>query len=132
MRLWAGLSTHFISDAVHNQIAEKLKAAFLHHYRYEPPQAEVASWRNSLRATAQVFEEASLRDHDLTYDLDSQCWVGTPAFSYDTVVKRSKGQFVDLVKNTYRVLLTRGLKGCYACFTDKDTERFVRSRVESA
>jgi DUF2075 family protein len=32
--------------------------------------------------------------------------------------------------NTYRVLLTRGLKGCYVCFLDRDTERFVRSRIE--
>ena len=37
---------------------------------------------------------------------------------------------MDLVKNTYRVLLTRGLKGCYLCFTDKATERLVRSRTE--
>jgi DUF2075 family protein len=46
------------------------------------------------------------------------------------VVKRSKDQFLALVKNTYRVLLTRGLKGCFVCFVDRDTERFVRSRVE--
>jgi DUF2075 family protein len=37
---------------------------------------------------------------------------------------------VDLVKNTYRVLLTRGMLGCYVCFLDKGTERFVRSRIE--
>jgi DUF2075 family protein len=30
----------------------------------------------------------------------------------------------------YRVLLTRGLVGCYVCFLDKETERFVRSRME--
>jgi DUF2075 family protein len=46
------------------------------------------------------------------------------------VVKRSKDRFVDLVKNTYRVLLSRGMKGCYVYFMDKDTERFVRSRME--
>jgi DUF2075 family protein len=67
---------------------------------------------------------------DLTYDLDRQSWVGTPAHSHDQVVKRAKEAFVDLVKNTYRVLLTRGLKGCYVHFMDRDTERFVRSRME--
>jgi uncharacterized protein len=36
------------------------------------------------------------------------------------------------VKNTYRVLLSRGMKGCYVHFMDKDTERFVRSRMELA
>ncbi len=35
------------------------------------------------------------------------------------------------IKNSYRVLLTRGLKGCYVYFMDKDTERFVKSRMEN-
>jgi hypothetical protein len=34
------------------------------------------------------------------------------------------------VKNTYRVLLTRGMKGCYVYFVDRETERFFRSRME--
>ena len=38
---------------------------------------------------------------------------------------------MDLVKNTYRVLLSRGLKGCYVYFMDRDTERYVRSRMET-
>jgi hypothetical protein len=28
------------------------------------------------------------------------------------------------------VLLSRGMKGCYVCFLDKNTERFVRSRMD--
>lgn len=63
MRLYAGPSTHFIRDTAHNQIAEKLKSAFFRYYRFEPSPGEVQSWRNSLRATAQVFEEAGLKDH---------------------------------------------------------------------
>lgn len=63
MRLYAGPSTHFIRDTSHNQIAEKLKYAFFEYYRYNPSPGEVQSWRNSLRATAQVFEEAGLKDH---------------------------------------------------------------------
>jgi uncharacterized protein len=67
---------------------------------------------------------------DLTYSFDAKTWVGTPAHSHDSIVKRAKAGFVELVKNTYRVLLSRGLKGCYVYFTDKETERFVRSRME--
>jgi hypothetical protein len=67
---------------------------------------------------------------DLRYDLDAQTWIGDKKYSADSVVKRSKERFVDLVKNTYRVLLSRGIKGCYVHFMDKDTERFVRSRME--
>jgi hypothetical protein len=69
---------------------------------------------------------------DLAYDLDKQSWVGDKQKSSDQVVKRSKDRFVDLVKNTYRVLLSRGMKGCYVYFMDKNTERFVRSRMEVA
>lgn len=63
MRLWAGHSTHFVRDTTHNQIAEKLRTAFFHHYRYDPPPSEVNAWRNSLRAMASVFQEAALDDH---------------------------------------------------------------------
>jgi hypothetical protein len=83
--------------------------------------------------TAQGFEfdyAGVIWGSDLVYDPDKGAWVGQKEHSKDTVVSRSKDQFMDLVKNTYRVLLTRGLKGCYLCFTDKATERLVRSRTE--
>ena len=48
----------------------------------------------------------------------------------DNIVKRSKNNFTELIKNTYRVLLSRGMKGCYIYFTDKETERFFKSRIE--
>lgn len=69
---------------------------------------------------------------DLTYDFDTQKWIGNKKGSADPVVKRSKEKFVDLVKNTYRVLLSRGMKGCYVHFLARNTERFVRSRMEVA
>ena len=47
-----------------------------------------------------------------------------------TVVKRSGDRFTQMVKNTYRVLLTRGMKGCYVHFMDKNTENLFRSRLE--
>jgi hypothetical protein len=83
--------------------------------------------------TAQGFEfdyTGVIFGQDLVYRFDPQGWVGQPEHSRDTKVRRAKGQFVDLAKNTYRVLLTRGLKGCFVHFIDKETERFVRSRIE--
>lgn len=83
--------------------------------------------------TAQGFEfdyVGVIIGNDLMYDLDKQKWEGFPENSGDTVVRRSKDKFLDLVKNTYRVLLSRGLKGCYVYFMDKDTERFFKSRME--
>lgn len=83
--------------------------------------------------TAQGFEfdyAGVIFGKDLVYDFDNQEWVSNKKYSADTVVKGSKDKFTDLVKNTYRVLLSRGLKGCYVYFIDKNTERFIKSRME--
>ena len=69
---------------------------------------------------------------DLKYGNSTHSWVGCPENSHDTVVKRSGQKFIELVKNTYRVLLTRGMKGCYVCFQDKGTERYFLSRMQTA
>lgn len=69
---------------------------------------------------------------DIVYDPDSSIGVGDKTESFDTVVKPSGDQFVDLAKNAYRVLLSRGMKGCYVTFLDKHTERFFRSRMEKS
>ena len=84
--------------------------------------------------TAQGFEfdyAGVIFGEDLSYDFGSQSWEGHLANSADKTVKRSVEGFVDLVKNTYRVLLSRGMKGCYVYFVNKDTENFVRSRIEA-
>lgn len=83
--------------------------------------------------TAQGFEfdyVGVIWGPDLVYDLDRGAWRGQKEKSCDSVVKKSGDRFSELVKNTYRVLLSRGLKGCFVHFMDKDTERFVRSRTE--
>jgi DUF2075 family protein len=66
--------------------------------------------------------------NDLKYNPDTGEWEGFPENSHDGQVKGSDN-FVQLVKNTYRVLLGRGMKACYVYFMDKETERYFRSRV---
>jgi DUF2075 family protein len=83
--------------------------------------------------TAQGFEfdyVGVIVGTDLTYSLDDQKWEGHIANSFDVPVRRAGKKFVDLVKNTYRVLFSRGMKGCYVYFIDKDTERFFKSRMD--
>ena len=67
---------------------------------------------------------------DIMYNPGKRSWEGHPENSRDTVVKKSGPKFVELVKNTYRVLLTRGMKGCYVYFEDDESEKYVRSRME--
>lgn len=83
--------------------------------------------------TAQGFEfdyVGVIFGKDLVYRPE-QKWICHKQESSDSQVKRSKHRFLELVKNTYRVLLTRGMRGCYVYFQDKDTENFFRSRIES-
>ncbi len=41
--------------------------------------------------------------------------------------KNGADKLEKLIKNTYRTLMTRGMKGCYVYFTDKETELYFRS-----
>lgn len=83
--------------------------------------------------TAQGFEfdyVGIIIGPDLRYDWDQNAWVGDKKHSFDSVVKRSGDRFTELVKNTYRVLFTRGIKGCYVHFMDEGTRKFFQSRLE--
>jgi len=66
---------------------------------------------------------------DLKYDKEHDCLVGDPEGTRDPVLQRSTGRFDEYVKNIYRVLMSRGLKGCYVYFVDKDTEKYFISRM---
>ncbi|MFN8234113.1 MAG: DUF2075 domain-containing protein [Actinomycetota bacterium] len=86
--------------------------------------------------TAQGFEfdyVGVIFGRDLVWRSREQ-WVGHPEASYDTQVKRGatkdQERFTELVKHTYRVLLTRGLLGCYVYFEDDATRDFFLSRVD--
>lgn len=66
---------------------------------------------------------------DLMYNFETNRWEAHPENSADSVQKRGGEKYLDQVKNTYRVLLSRALKGCYVYFVDKDTEKYVKSRM---
>jgi DUF2075 family protein len=67
---------------------------------------------------------------DLVYDPRTKEWVGKPENSADSMVRGTRQDFVRYVKNVYRTLLTRGMRGCYVYFMDKDTETHFRSMIE--
>jgi hypothetical protein len=85
--------------------------------------------------TAQGFEfdyVGVIFGPDLVYRPMDGGWVGQPKESFDRVVSRgvTAAQFTNFVKSTYRVLLTRGLRGCYVYLADSLTRDFVLSRTE--
>ena len=84
--------------------------------------------------TAQGFEfeyTGVIFGDDLVYR-EGQGWIGFRENSEDKVVRNSGEDFVDLVKNTYRVLLTRGIRGCFVHFMDEETQCYFESRVRNS
>ena len=67
---------------------------------------------------------------DLRWEPATNAWIGDPSHSHDSIVKRSGDRFTELVKRTYRVLLTRGLKGCFVHASDPTTRSRLTSLLE--
>jgi hypothetical protein len=83
--------------------------------------------------TAQGFEfdyVGVIVGPDLKYDKKNDCLVGNIAGTKDPMLKRSKDKFEEYVRNIYRVLMSRGMKGCYVYFVDKEVENYFRSKIE--
>ncbi len=54
-------------------------------------------------------------------------WVAYPNNSQDPLIcGKAPKDVLTLLKNTYRVLLSRGMRGCYVYFLDKETKEFFK------
>jgi DUF2075 family protein len=77
--------------------------------------------------TAQGFEydwSGVVMGPDLVWRVDR--WVAQPGKSFDTQVKRAPmPEFDRAVRNTYKVLLTRGMLGSVVFSTDPETQGFL-------
>jgi hypothetical protein len=83
--------------------------------------------------TAQGFEFdyiGVIIGKDMRYNTHTQKLEFDITQTADPTLRRSGEEFEKHVRNIYRVLMTRGMKGCYLYFVDKETENFVRSRME--
>jgi uncharacterized protein len=83
--------------------------------------------------TAQGFEydwSGVILGPDLVWRGDR--WVAQPGKSFDTQVKRaSPAEFDRAVRNTYKVLLTRGMLGSVVFSTDPETQGFLSDLFKS-
>jgi DUF2075 family protein len=75
--------------------------------------------------------------NDIVYDFDSSNWRSNKSLHKGNMISQNKlsvmtdETYLKIVKNIYRVLLSRGMKGCYIYFMDKDTENFVKTRMKN-
>lgn len=83
--------------------------------------------------TAQGFEfdyAGVIIGPDLKYNKTTDSLYGDMSETKDPTLRRDPQNFETYMKNIYRVLLSRGMKGCYVYFVNKETERYFRARME--
>ncbi len=83
--------------------------------------------------TAQGFEFdyiGVIVGKDLIYDTENDCLIGNVEGTCDHILKRSKARFDEYVKNIYRVLMSRGMKGCYVYFVNKEVENYFKKHMD--
>ena len=64
---------------------------------------------------------------DLKYDKASDSLITDKSASRDPMLNR--GDADSYIRNIYRVLMSRGMKGCYVYFCDKEVKQFFQKRL---
>ena len=118
-------------DAVYNRLAVNYPR--WHEWAYNPKGIEQVG----CIYTAQGFEfdyAGVIIGPDLKYNGLLQEIVTDKSACKDPVLRMNRAEatmsFDDYVRNIYRVLLSRGMKGCYVYFENEDTRNFFLSRME--
>lgn len=81
--------------------------------------------------TAQGFEFdyiGVIVGNDLKYDSETGRIVTDMNASKDPMLRRKDG-FDEYVRNIYRVLMSRGMKGCYVYFCDQALRDYFRDKI---
>lgn len=68
--------------------------------------------------------------NDIVWDEEANNWVGKKENSFDSVVKRERNNFERLILDTYKVLLSRGMKGTYVYFLDPSTREHFEEMLK--
>jgi DUF2075 family protein len=80
-----------------------------------------------------VGPDLVVRDGELATDPSARAKTDKSLHGFKKALKedpRGAAQHADMIiRNTYRTLMTRGMKGCYVYFTDTETRDYFRSRV---
>lgn len=82
-----------------------------------------------------VGEDLIVRDGEVLVDPTKRSKMDKSIFGYKKLMKENpeetKKLLKTIIKNTYRTLMTRGIKGCYVYFVDKETEEYFRKKLDN-
>lgn len=80
-----------------------------------------------------VGDDLIVRDGVVLVDPSKRSKEDKTIFGYKKMLKEQPDNaqkiIKSIIKNTYRTLMTRGMKGCYVYFTDRETEEYFRSLI---
>lgn len=66
---------------------------------------------------------------DLRYDTEQQCLITDIKEIKDPMLKRNAAYFDNYARNIYRVLMSRGMKGCYVYCCDENLKEYLRAKI---
>lgn len=80
-----------------------------------------------------IGDDLIVRDGKVLVDPSKRAKTDASLKGYKTLLKKdeqtAKDKIRAIIKNTYRTLMTRGMKGCYVYFTDKETQNYFKSLI---
>lgn len=81
-----------------------------------------------------IGEDLIVRDGEIIVDPSKRAKEDRTVFGYKSLMKKDplycKSLMDAIIKNTYRTLMTRGMKGCYIYCTDPETAQYFKSMSE--
>ena len=76
-----------------------------------------------------------VRDGELATNPSARAKTDTSLNGYKKELKvnpvRAAKKADEIIRNTYRTLMSRGMKGCYVWFADKETAAYFREKLPS-
>lgn len=82
-----------------------------------------------------IGKDLIVRDGEVMVDPAKRSKDDKSIFGYKTLMKedpvKTKALLRKIIKNTYRTLMTRGMKGCYVYCEDKELAQYLKSRLSA-
>jgi len=82
-----------------------------------------------------IGKDIIFRDGQVLVDPSQRASSDRSIYGYKKLMKENpeltKDKLRNIIKNTYRTLLTRGMKGCYVYFEDKELEKHFKNHINS-
>jgi DUF2075 family protein len=82
-----------------------------------------------------IGEDLKYRDGEIVVDHTERASTDRSLFGikkmFDEDPERAADLAEELIKNTYRTLMTRGMKGCYLYCCDDQLQEYLRTRLEA-